>query len=79
MAELATIRVEYVGKDNNVLKVESKQKIKDRLHRSPDRADALVLAFAERGYGSFETPGQPKQKLSTKPSVRPITAGLRRH
>jgi phage terminase large subunit len=43
--ELAAIRFEMVGKDNQIIKIEAKDDTKKRLGRSPDRADALALAF----------------------------------
>lgn len=80
VAELATIRVEYVGKEANIKKVEAKEKIKDRLRRSPDRADSLALACAPRGYDSWnDMPGQQKpipQNLG--PTARPVTSQLQK-
>lgn len=43
--ELAAIRFEMTGKDHQIIKIEAKDDTKKRLGRSPDRADALALAF----------------------------------
>lgn len=80
IAELATIRVQYVGKENDILQVESKQKIKDRLKRSPDKADALALAFAKgplirehRSKAQLDAEREARQE-----SIKPVTSGLQR-
>lgn len=44
MAELSSIRYSYTRQG---LTVESKKEIKDRLHKSPDRADSLMFSFAD--------------------------------
>ena len=80
IAELATIRIQYVGKENDILQVESKQKIKERLKRSPDRADALALAFAK---GPLVREHKTQAELDAEREARadytrPITAGLGR-
>jgi phage terminase large subunit len=54
IAELAAIRVEYTGKDAQIKKVEAKANIKDRLKRSPDKADALALACAKTHTGNWD-------------------------
>jgi phage terminase large subunit len=79
IAELAAIRVQYVGKENNILQVESKQKLKDRLKKSPDRADALVLAFAQSPLISRrieETVQQAREREYRQSVLRPVTGGL---
>lgn len=44
--ELVAIRFKYVGKDNNIIRVEPKEEMKKRLRgKSPDKADSLMLAF----------------------------------
>lgn len=73
IAELASIRYDYAGKERNIIKIESKQEIKDRLKRSPDFADALVLAFAKQGSGTWADPLEGKQKPE---EFTPITGGL---
>lgn len=74
VSELATIRVKYVGKDNQIKQVEPKAAIKDRLKRSPDRADALAMAMYGGSAGSFRdiTPKDEKQAIE----ARPITGDL---
>lgn len=85
IAELATIRVEYTGKDTNIKKVEAKDKIKERLMgRSPDKADALALACAKSGRGSWLDDLPAEEKISSEPpkqyekanSSKPYTAGM---
>jgi phage terminase large subunit len=51
--ELACIQYSYTIKDNKI-KIESKDDIKKRLGFSPDLADALTLAFAPSGVGTFD-------------------------
>lgn len=53
IAELATIRIQYTGKDNQIKRVEAKDRIKDRLKRSPDKADALAMACSKSRIGSW--------------------------
>jgi len=74
VAELATIRVKYVGKDNQIKQVEAKAAIKDRLKRSPDKADALAMSMFHGHSGSWSDIKQknPKQQIDS----RPITADL---
>lgn len=74
VAELATIRVKYVGKDNQIKQVEPKAQIKDRLKRSPDRADALALAVYRDISGSWQDIEQ-KSDTERKQSAS-ITSGL---
>jgi len=81
VAELAAIRVEYVGKDAQIKKVESKANIKDRLKRSPDKADALALACAKGNYGTWdnveERPAVDNRAIKPEQSsYRPETSGL---
>lgn len=78
IAELATIRIKFVGKENNIIQVESKQQIKDRLKRSPDKADALALAFAR---GPLVRTHTTKSDLmdgidELSDYAKPITSGL---
>lgn len=54
VSELATIRVKYVGKDNQIKQVEAKSSIKDRLKRSPDKADAVMMAMYDAPIGTWE-------------------------
>lgn len=74
VAELATIRVKYVGKDNQIKQVEAKSDIKDRLKRSPDKADALAMGVFTGGAGSFSDIPEKDQK--TIEATRPITSDL---
>jgi hypothetical protein len=72
--ELAAIKKEYVGKDNTIIKVQSKKKLKEDLNgQSPDRADSLMLANAPHRFGrwdDFETtkPDPVEDAESTTPS-----------
>ncbi len=87
--ELAAIRIAYVGKNNDIMQVEGKQKIKQRLGKSPDRADSLMLAAAKSQFGQWE-PVKPNEEEPTNSiasntvtarSYRgesPITSRLRR-
>lgn len=74
VSELATIRVKYVGKDNQIKQVEPKSQIKDRLKRSPDRADALAMAMYSGGSATWEHI-EEKDEL-TQQATRPVTADL---
>lgn len=74
VSELATIRVKYVGKDNQIKQVEAKANIKDRLKRSPDKADALAMAMFKGGAGSFSD--IPEKDEKTRIATRPVTADL---
>lgn len=80
IAELAAIRIQYVGHENNIIQVESKQKIKERLGRSPDKADALALAFSRSPL--LFSPGiiEYKERLIEQSMYikddKPITSGL---
>ena len=69
--ELASIRYEFGGKEKNLIKIEAKDEIKKRLDHSPDKADALALAFASAGGDWSDIPTD-----STYESERPLTAGL---
>lgn len=74
-SELATIRVKYVGKDNQIKQVEPKSQIKDRLKRSPDKADALAMAmYNNTSVASWDDIEEktPEQKVA----ARPVTADL---
>ena len=73
-SELATIRVKYVGKDNQIKQVEPKSQIKDRLKRSPDKADALAMAMYEGVEGTWEDIAEKDEK--TAQSARSITSDL---
>jgi phage terminase large subunit len=77
VSELATIRVKYVGKDNQIKQVEPKAQIKDRLKRSPDRADALAMAMYSGGAGSWSD--IPEKDPETAAAARPHTADLSQH
>lgn len=55
--ELASIRYSYTTKDNKI-KIEGKDEVKKRVGKSPDKADAVVLACAPTGAGTFGTAGQ---------------------
>lgn len=74
VAELATIRVKYVGKDNQIKQVEAKADIKDRLKRSPDKADALAMAMYTGGSASWSD--LPEKDEKTAAATRPVTADL---
>jgi phage terminase large subunit len=73
-AELATIRVKYVGKDNQIKQVEAKADIKARLKRSPDKADALAMAMFSGGASSWKD--IPEKDKVTAQATRPVTADL---
>lgn len=75
--ELVAIRFKYVGKDNNIIRVEPKEEMKKRLHgKSPDRADSLMLAF-------FDVPGdrwimdQPDTEAYMRSDAQKALTGLR--
>ena len=74
VSELATIRVKYVGKDNQIKQVESKANIKDRLKRSPDKADALAMAMYKGQSASWSD--IPEKDPKTAAATRPVTADL---
>jgi phage terminase large subunit len=85
IAELATIRVEFTGKDTNIKKIEAKEKIKERLGRSPDKADALALACAKSGRGSWDEIYEDFESVDSDPPKRhererldpqPISSGM---
>lgn len=77
IAELAGIRISYEGKEKNVLKVESKDDMKKRLKRSPDKSDALMLAFygAKSGKWLAEDDELDVQRRYEE-RLTPITADL---
>lgn len=54
MGELAAVK--YKINSRGQIQIEAKEEMKKRLGRSPDRADAVVLAFA---------PGKPETKIVT--------------
>ena len=49
VAELSTIQYTYTSK--GLIQLEPKEQLKKRLKRSPDKADALVLAYYDAGSG----------------------------
>ncbi|MBQ7262742.1 MAG: hypothetical protein IJR14_03375 [Synergistaceae bacterium] len=51
LSELASVRYKITGRGQ--VRVEPKDEMRKRLGRSPDLADAVVLAFAPRGGGGF--------------------------
>lgn len=72
ISELASIRYQITPKGQ--IKIEQKDEIKKRTGRSPDKADALVLAFSKASPSSRpET--NPLDKLDY---VKPITSGMSR-
>jgi phage terminase large subunit len=73
-SELATIRVKYVGKDNQIKQVEAKADIKDRLKRSPDKADALAMAMYTGGSASWDDLDEKTPEHVA--AARPVTADL---
>lgn len=76
VSELATIRKKYVGKDNLIVQVEPKSQIKDRLKRSPDKADALAMAMFGGDIGSWKDIPVESEKEKIRSGSRPITADL---
>jgi hypothetical protein len=71
--ELASIQFKpFAGKDGQIIKIESKDNIRDRLGRSPDKADALALAFASSGQGRWRDIPEPRSVQYEKP----LTAGF---
>ena len=64
MGELAVVR--YKINSRGQMQIESKEDMKKRLGKSPDRADAVVLAFA---------PGAPETRVLTGGAL--ITSGFR--
>ena len=55
LAELASVK--YKVDARGAIQIESKDEMRKRLGHSPDRADAVVLAFAENLYEGFATSG----------------------
>ncbi|MBR0315966.1 MAG: hypothetical protein IJQ99_03795 [Synergistaceae bacterium] len=51
LAELSSVK--YKIDSRGAIQIESKEEMKKRLGRSPDRADAVVLAFAQNFHESF--------------------------
>jgi len=49
--------VEWSVTSSGKVLVEPKEKIKQRIGRSPDHADALALSYAGRGYGEVRIGG----------------------
>lgn len=56
IAELTSPAYEIMDSQGRI-KIEAKDKVRDRLGRSPDTADALLLAFWEVDYGGAVSPG----------------------
>lgn len=48
IADLTSVRIKQI--DANGITLESKDDIKDRLGRSPDKGDAVIMAWSEGGY-----------------------------
>lgn len=75
--ELASMRYDFGGKEKNLIKIESKDDIKARLGHSPDKADALALAFDSQN--DYSWPGD-NQNIAIDPFARkdnqPITSRL---
>lgn len=75
--ELASIRYEYTGKQQ--IKIEAKDEIKKRTGKSPDKADALALAFAKSNFGTFgkqeviKSEDKPYFSLDSKQAERGAT------
>ena len=55
LAELAAVK--YKVTPRGAIQIEAKDEMKKRLGHSPDRADAIVLAFASTGYSGFVSSG----------------------
>jgi phage terminase large subunit len=71
--ELASIQFKpFAGKDGQIIKIESKDNIRDRLGRSPDKADALALAFASSGQGRW----RDIPEATSLEYDKPLTAGF---
>ena len=51
LAELSSVKYKIDGR--GAIQIESKEEMKKRLGRSPDKADAVVLAFAQNFHESF--------------------------
>lgn len=66
--ELASIRYEYTDRDQKI-KLEPKEQIKKRTGKSPDKADALALAFAPSTAGVFGD-GVDAKPATKEPGVR---------
>jgi phage terminase large subunit len=60
--ELTSVRYEYTGKSQ--IKIEAKDEIKKRSGKSPDRADALALAFYSQ---KFDTWGDSVEQQANTP------------
>lgn len=72
--ELSNIRFEFTGKEQ--IKLEPKDDIKKRTGKSPDRADALVLAFAKSSNSSWLPIEPPKDHVAYKPNSPTLTSKL---
>ena len=55
LAELSSVQYKYNSRGQ--VQIEAKEDMKKRLGHSPDRADAVVLAFANVGRGGFVSSG----------------------
>ncbi|MBR1486719.1 MAG: hypothetical protein IJ597_05645, partial [Synergistaceae bacterium] len=55
LSELAAVK--YKIDARGAIQIESKEEMKKRLGHSPDRADAVVLAFAENTHEGFAMSG----------------------
>lgn len=75
--ELASIQFKpFAGKDGQIIKIESKDDIRARLGKSPDKADALVLAFANGSTGKWPDKEAESRFGVAKTYMEPITSGL---
>lgn len=73
-AELASIRFHLTPKKQ--IRIEDKDEIKKRVGKSPDKADALALAFAKSGYAKYQQSTEEAQKYEPNKGIVPLTAGL---
>jgi hypothetical protein len=75
-SELASIRYEFDAKGR--IRIEGKEEVKKRTGKSPDKAESLILSFADPKRGSWgrnEKDPDPFPKQSGKP----ITSGMSRY
>uniref|UniRef100_A0A6M3JWB2 Putative terminase n=1 Tax=viral metagenome TaxID=1070528 RepID=A0A6M3JWB2_9ZZZZ len=59
--ELATIKYRFNSRGQ--MRIEEKDEMKKRLGRSPDKADALMLAFATQKDTAWELPYQTEERI----------------
>lgn len=72
-SELASIRYEFDAKGR--IKIEAKDEIKKRTGKSPDKADSLMLSFADPQRGSWQSAEKDSDPFPDQKG-KPIASGL---